>query len=158
MGAYLWQVLGERRPRLVVVEPVQADCLYQSVLSGRRVDVDIREESLMAGLSCGEVSTLAWTVIQPSVRDFVSMNDELIAPTMRLLADAGDGATIVAGESAVPGLAVLLAASRQAHLWNALSLDSESRVLVFGTEGATDPGIYRELTGLDPGSPGAMRQ
>lgn len=150
VAGYLWQVLGERRPRLIIVEPVQADCLYQSAASGRRVDVDIREESLMAGLSCGEVSTLAWTMIQPSVRDFVSMDDDLIAPTMRLLAEGGNGGIIVAGESAVPGLAVLLAASRQDQLWNALGLDDASRVLVLGTEGATDPGIYRELTGIEP--------
>jgi diaminopropionate ammonia-lyase len=151
VAAYLWQVLGERRPRLVVVEPVQADCLYQSVSAGRRVDVDIREESLMAGLSCGEVSTLAWSMIQPSVRDFVSMNDDLIAPTMRLLARNSDTA-IVAGESAVPGLAVILAASRRPDLQRALDLNRQSRILVLGTEGATDAGIYRELVGLKPES------
>lgn len=155
VAGYLWQVLGGRRPRLIVVEPVQADCLYQSVSSGRRVNVDIREESLMAGLSCGEVSTLAWSMIQPSVGDFVSINDDLVAPTMRMLAQAGADEAIIAGESAVPGLAVLLAASRQTHLWNALGLDGESRVLVLGTEGATDPGIYQDLTGIDPGGPGS---
>lgn len=149
VAAYLWQVLGERRPRLVVVEPVQADCLFQSAASGRRVDVNIVEESLMAGLSCGEVSTLAWTMIGPAVQDFVSMGDELIAPTMRLLARGGDGAAVVAGESAVPGLAVVLAASRQPELWRALGLNAGSRVLVLGTEGATDPAIYRTLTGVD---------
>lgn len=151
VAGYLWQVLGERRPRLIVVEPVQADCLYQSVLSGRRVDVNIREESLMAGLSCGEVSTLAWTMIQPSVADFVSMNDDLIAPTMRMLAGAGGDEAVIAGESAVPGLAVLMAASRRPELWSALHLNGESRVLVLGTEGATDAEIYRDLTGIDPG-------
>lgn len=150
VAGYLWQVLGERRPRLVVVEPVQADCLYRSASAGRRVDVDIKEESLMAGLSCGEVSTLAWTIIHPSVHDFVSLNDDLIAPTMRMLADGGDGTRIIAGESAVPGLAVVLGASRQARLWKALGLGRESRVLVLGTEGATDPDIYRALTGTAP--------
>jgi len=150
VAAYLWQVLGERRPRLVVVEPVQADCLYQSAASGRRVDVNIVEESLMAGLSCGEVSTLAWTMVRPAVGDFVSMGDELIAPTMRLLSRGGDGSAVVAGESAVPGLASVLAASRQPELWRALGLNAGSRVLVLGTEGATDPAIYRKLTGVEP--------
>lgn len=150
VAAYLWQVLGERRPRLVVVEPVQADCLFQSAASGRRVDVNIVDESLMAGLSCGEVSTLAWTMIGPAVGDFVSMGDELIAPTMRLLARGGDGTGVVAGESAVPGLAVVLAASRQPELGSALGLNAGSRVLVLGTEGATDPAIYRKLTGVEP--------
>lgn len=152
MAGYLWRELGADRPRLIVVEPVQADCLYQSVATGRRVDVDITEESLMAGLSCGEVSTLAWRMVQAAVNDFVSMNDDLIAPTMRLLARGGNGVEpIIAGESAVPGLAVLLAASRQRNLWHALGLKAGSRVLVLGTEGATDAEIYRELVGKAPG-------
>jgi len=84
------------------------------------------------------------------VQDFVSMDDDLIAPTMRRLAE-GDGAgPIVAGESAVPGLAVLLAAARQQNLWDALGLNAGSRVLLLGTEGATDPEIYRELVGRTP--------
>jgi len=150
VAAYLWQTLGPERPRLAVIEPVQADCLYQSISTGDRVDVNITEESLMAGLSCGEVSTLAWSVIRPAVQDFVSMDDDLIAPTMRRLAE-GDGAgPIVAGESAVPGLAVLLAAARQQNLWDALGLNAGSRVLLLGTEGATDPEIYRELVGRTP--------
>lgn len=155
MAGYLWQELGADRPRLVVVEPVQADCLYQSVSTGSRVDVNITEESLMAGLSCGEVSTLAWTMVQPAVKDFVSMNDDLIAPTMRLLARGDDAPAVVAGESAVPGLAVLLAASRQQRLRDALGLDADSQVLVLGTEGATDAEIYRELVGRNPGEVGS---
>jgi len=149
VAGYLWQELGSRRPRLTVVEPAQADCLYRSASAGQRVNMNIHEESLMAGLSCGEVSTLAWSIVQPSVRDFVTMNDDLIAPTMRLLADCGPG--IVAGESAVPGVAVVLAASRQPALWRALELDGDSCVLALGTEGATDAAIYRALTGLEPG-------
>jgi len=44
----------------------------------------------------------------------------------------------------------LLAASRQPRLREQLTLDENSRVLLLGTEGATDPQIYRQLTGLDP--------
>lgn len=153
MAACLWQVLGAKRPRLTVVEPVRADCLFQSIASGEPVGVNIAEESLMAGLSCGEVSTLAWRMLQPSITDAVAMDDDLIAPTMRLLAAGGDGDTpIAAGESAVPALAVLIAASQQPALREALELGAGSRVLVLGTEGATDPSIYRELVGTDPGN------
>lgn len=151
VAAYLWQALKADRPRLVVVEPVQADCLYQSASSGSRVDVRITEESLMAGLSCGEVSTLAWTMVRQAVNDFVAMNDDLIVPTMSLLARGSDETPpIVAGESAVPGLAVLLAAREQDTLRRGLGLTPDSRVLVLGTEGATDPEIYRKLVGADP--------
>lgn len=153
MAVYLCQTLGARRPRLVVVEPVQADCLYRSVAAGRRTDLHITEESVMAGLSCGEVSALAWTVVERAVNDFVAVSDELVAPTMRLLARAEAGRPpIVAGESAVPGLAVALAASGRDALREALGFAEGSEILVLGTEGATDPRIYEELTGMAPGA------
>lgn len=145
---YLWSELGEARPRISIIEPVQADCLYRSGQQGRRVDVNITEESLMAGLSCGEVSPVAWEIIQRGTNDFLSMHDELVGPTMRLLAKGNDGAQpIIAGESAVPGLAVTIAACKQEALKSAVALDEDSVIVLLGTEGATDPDIYRELVG-----------
>jgi diaminopropionate ammonia-lyase len=112
--------------------------------------VNITEESLMAGLSCGEVSSLAWTVVRQAVNDFAAMNDDLVAPSMRLLAQGGKGwPSIVAGESAVPGLAVMLAASEQPELRDAFDIGAASEILLLGTEGATDPEIYEELVGVD---------
>ena len=55
--------------------------------------------------------------------------------------------SVVAGECSAAGWAVLLAAARQPELFRGLMLDSESRVLLIGTEGATDPDIYRRMTG-----------
>ncbi len=52
---------------------------------------------------------------------------------------------IEAGESAVPGLAAALIARSDTKLAKALELDSNSRVLVIGTEGATDPDLYQTL-------------
>jgi diaminopropionate ammonia-lyase len=70
---------------------------------------------------------------------------------MRLLADGrfGDDA-IVAGESAVAGLAGFILASADADARARLDLCPDSRVLVFGTEGATDPEVYRAIVGRRP--------
>jgi len=145
---YLWSELGEARPRISIIEPVQADCLYRSGQQGRRVDVNITEESLMAGLSCGEVSPVAWSIIQRGTNDFLSMHDELVGPTMRLLAKGDKGARpIIAGESAIPGLAVAIAACKNEALKSALALDEDSLIVLLGTEGATDPDIYQALVG-----------
>ena len=67
---------------------------------------------------------------------------------MRLLADgvAGDP-PLVAGESAVAGLAGALAAAGDPALAAALDLGPESRILVFGTEGDSDPELYRSIVG-----------
>ena len=145
---FLWQRWGRFRPRFVIVEPVLADCLYQSAVNGHPTAVDIQEETLMAGLSCGEVSVLGWKILEPVVEDCLTVDDELVGPTMKLLADGASGAgNIVAGESAVAGLAGLMGAAVRDEFRTALGLDANATVLVIGTEGATDPDIYRELVG-----------
>ena len=102
----------------------------------------------MAGLSCGEVSDLAWEVLEACGDDFLTIGDDLVAPAMRALAAGAYGSgPVVAGESAVAGLAGLIAAGRQGDLRERLGLDGDSRVLVLGTEGATDPEVYRAIVG-----------
>ena len=138
----LWSAYGVDRPRLVVVEPDTAACLLESVARGDRTDVRIQDETVMAGLSCGEVSTLAWPVIDQGIDDLLSIGDEMIGSLMeRLDREAG----IEAGESAVAGLAGLMAVIDDPELARRLDLSSESRVLLFGTEGATDPVIHHRL-------------
>ncbi len=145
---YLWQMFGVNRPRFIVVEPDLAACLYHSAVNGRATAIDITEETIMAGLSCGEVSYLAWKILAQCVDDFTTITDELVGPTMRMLADGIEGATpVVAGESAVAGLAALIATQSNSTLAKKLGLDSNSRVLLIGTEGATDPDIYQQIVG-----------
>lgn len=60
IASYLWELQGEQRPTFIVVEPEQADCLYQSALAGRAARATGSVDSVMAGLACGETSPLAW--------------------------------------------------------------------------------------------------
>lgn len=135
-------------PCIVIVEPELAACLFESASRGKRTAIDIHEETMMAGLSCGEVSLVAWPVLEQRASHFLTVPDSVVAPTMQLLLDApfGDPA-IVAGESAVAGLAGFIAARSKSEQSETLGLDKESRILVFGTEGATDPDLYRSITG-----------
>lgn len=141
-----WLNWEEQRPRFVVVEPDLAACLFASARSGKLTNVDITDETLMAGLSCGEVSLIAWKVLKDGVSDFVTIPEDLVAPTMRLLArsEFGDQA-IVAGESAIAGLAAFIASSQSENLSKSIGISKESVILVIGTEGATDPEIYSYL-------------
>ncbi|MBE0574583.1 MAG: diaminopropionate ammonia-lyase [Desulfuromonadales bacterium] len=145
---YLWQTLGSARPRFVVVEPNRADCLFQSAKNGKPTDIKITDETIMAGLSCGKVSYLGWQILSDGADDFMTIPDELIAPVMRLLAEGTySPVPVVAGESAVAGLAALIVACRNPDLRSSLGLDKHSRILLIGTEGATDPDIYRSIVG-----------
>jgi diaminopropionate ammonia-lyase len=127
-------------PRFIIVEPDLAPCLFESAKRGERVSVDVREETIMAGLSCGEVSNIAWPTLSRFADDFLTISDTNVAPAMRLLADVPfDDVVIIAGESAVAGLAGFLCATSQPALHSSLGLDQDSCILVIGTEGATDP-------------------
>src|SRR5690606_37788242 len=52
---HMWERLGAQRPRLIVVEPNKADCLFQSAVQGKPVTVTGDSNTVMAGLACGEI-------------------------------------------------------------------------------------------------------
>lgn len=153
MCSYLWQNMEDQRPRFIVVEPELAPCLFQSAKLGAPTVVTVDSETIMAGLSCGEVSQLAWGTLSIGVDDFITIADEVIAPAMRLLAkDEYGDVPIIAGESGVAGLAALLVLTANRTLREQFGIDEKSRVLLFGTEGATDPLLYEQLVGQKPES------
>ncbi|AXF25817.1 diaminopropionate ammonia-lyase [Burkholderia pyrrocinia] len=148
VASYLWEFHGEHRPRFIVVEPNQADCLYQSALAGHAARATGSVDSVMAGLACGETSPLAWKFLQPCIDDFMTISDDDAVHAMRVLASGSEGDTpVVAGESGVAGLAGLSALLQDSELARNAGLDSASRILLISTEGATAPATYRELVG-----------
>ncbi len=144
--AGLRQNWGNAAPRVIVVEPELAACLFDSAKAGVLTHFAIQKESMMAGLSCGEPSPLAWAILREEAADYMTIPETIVAPAMRLLGrPVGDDPSIVAGESAVAGLAAVIAATKQSALCEKLGLNGASQVLVIGSEGATDPEIYAEL-------------
>jgi diaminopropionate ammonia-lyase len=131
--------------RLVVAEPEKAACLLASAEAGQPTAVEGDLDTLMAGLACGEPSLLAWQELERAAFAFMAVPDASAVDCMKLLARREP--RLVAGESAVAGLAALLLAARDPLCRAMLGLDAASRVLVFGTEGATDPETYARLTG-----------
>lgn len=147
--AQAWIRYVHQRPRCVVVEPDQAACLYESANRGEPVVVHGELDTLMAGLACGEVSLLAWDVLSEGASDFMTVTDDAAVDCMRLMADgrACHHHPLVAGESAVAGMAGLILAGQRDELRNALGLNADSQVLLIGSEGATDPELYTQLVG-----------
>lgn len=133
-------------PRLVVVEPELAPCLFESARRGEISDVEIETETIMAGLSCGQPSPLAWEVLSSEASDFLIVSDGLVGPAVRRLArPEGVDPVIEAGESGVAGLAALMGIGTSTELREKLGLTSASEVLLLGTEGVTDPAIFAEI-------------
>ncbi|MDD1959135.1 diaminopropionate ammonia-lyase [Pseudomonas sp. 39004] len=146
--SYLWEQYGAGRPTFIMVEPVQADCLYQSALAGRPARATGSVDSVMAGLACGETSPLAWRFLASSVDYFMTIeDDQAIAAMRRLAAGSARDIPLVAGESSVAGLAALECLVEAADRATDLGINANSRVLLISTEGATAPGVYAELLG-----------
>ena len=130
-------------PVLVVVEPENAACLFASAVAGTAQTVPGALDTIMAGLACGEPSLLAWQELDRSASAFLAIPDAAAVDAMRLLAGSG----VVSGESGAAGLAGLLLAAGDPGARKALRLEETSRVLLFSTEGDTDPELYRALVG-----------
>lgn len=138
-------------PRVVVVEAQAADCHYRSALAGdgqiRKVDGDL--STMMAGLACGEPNPVSWAILRNHAAAFVSCPDWVSALGMRMLAAPCKGdVPVVSGESGAVGMGLLAAVMKSdeyRELREALQLHENSRVLLFSTEGDTDPEHYRRV-------------
>ena len=138
-------------PKVVVVEAEAANCLYRGAAAkdGQIRIVDGDMPTIMAGLACGEPNTISWDILKNHVSIFVSCPDWVSAKGMRMLGAPLKGdPQVVSGESgAVPFglLASIMTMEELAPLKEALGLNESSKVLLFSTEGDTDPERYRGI-------------
>ena len=153
IAGYYANLYGENRPKLIVMEADAADCHYQSALAGdgkpRAVTGDL--STMMAGLACGEVNPISFDILKNHADCFISCDDEFSARGMRMLAKPQGGDTaIVSGESGAIGTGLVSAIMEEESLKDlrdALGLNENSVVLLFSTEGATDPENYAKVVG-----------
>ncbi|MFS8931350.1 diaminopropionate ammonia-lyase [Cupriavidus taiwanensis] len=156
--SYLWERYGADRPKFIVVEPVQADCLFQSAMQRCASKATGSVDSVMAGLACGEASPLAWKFLEESVDFFMTISDDDAVTAMHTLARGSErDVPIVSGESGAAGLAGLAVLRKLEADSGEIGLDSNSRVLLISTEGATAPEVYMQLVG-ESGESVAARQ
>lgn len=151
VAGHLALTLGEQRPVFTVVDPARAACLFETAKAGHPVTVPHDEPTVMAMLECYEPSLVAWRILSRVADAFMTVDDEDAVAVMRRLANPVDGdPAVIAGESGGVGLAGFLKAAADPAVKAALSIDATSRVFVVNTEGATDPGKYREIVGRSP--------
>lgn len=140
------QEWGSDAPRNIIVEPELAPCLLASAKAKAPTSIKIENETLMAGLSCGEPSRLAWTILENSVHGFMTIPENLVAPTVCMLAKGQSGdASIEVGESAVAGLIGLMCGALNPSLRDEIGLNSLSRAMIIGSEGVTDPNVFKTI-------------
>jgi len=133
-------------PETIVVEPDSAACVMESIKTGKIEKIDIKRESLMGGMSCGEVSLVPWEILKNSVKFCISLPDDDIAKTMRLLGNSSfSEEKIIAGENSAPGVISLITSCVDDKIKKKLNLSVKSNILVIGCEGDTDKEMYQKL-------------
>ena len=148
---YFASIFAENRPKTIIVESDQADCLYQSALAndGHPHAVTGDLNTIMAGLACGEPNTISWEVLRDYSDMFVSCPDWVAAKGMRILGSPmKEDCQIISGESgAVTAglLASIMTNEKMKEVKTLLGLDANSKILLFSTEGDTDPEKYRSI-------------
>jgi len=148
VAARLWQRQGARRPRLVVVEPLAGDCVYQSALAGRPAAASGDLRTLMDGLAVGAPSPLGWALLDRGAFAFLAIPD---APAVAAMRAAWSGRPALAiGETGIAGLAGAMVAAQDDAMRRALGLGPGSRVVAVACEGPTDRALCGRLVGTDP--------
>ncbi len=139
---------GRDMPQVIVVEPTRAACLQLSAMRGKRSISDPDKPTFLAMLECYEPSEIAWAILEKSAAYFVDVSEERAIEAFKMLAFPVSGdPNLSIGESGPGGLAGLLEVTANEDDRNTLNLGQDSRVLLIGTEGATDPELYNELIG-----------
>ncbi len=145
---FIVKTYGEKRPKIVIVEPTEASCFLDSIKenSGNPIKAIGKMETIMAGLNCGIPSLVAWPIIRDSADLFISITDNYAKDAMRRYASEG----IVSGESGASGLAGLIALMKDKRLKDAkekIGIGKNSKVILINTEGDTDPENYKKIIG-----------
>jgi len=142
---------GKKTPKIVIVEPNKADCVFKTAgaKDGLLQRVTGELDTIMAGLACGEVCTLGWDVLKEHGNYFVSVADNVAAKGMRILGNPlGEDKRIISGESGAVTLgliAEIMSRPELSHVKRGLGLEDGSKVLCISTEGDTDRENYRKI-------------
>lgn len=148
---YLAHYYQKNPPMTTIVEPSTVACIYKSaeVGNGHPQIIAGNPETIMAGLNCGEPNPLTWPILRDFASFYASCPDWVTELGMQTLANPIEtDREIISGESGAVGLGLLISLCEDDKLGSfkqQLQLNNSSTVLLFSTEGNTDPENYAAI-------------
>ena len=136
----------KRIPKIIVIEPENANCVMKSIEYGFLKKVNIQKQSIMGGMSCAEVSLVPWRILKNAVNNCVSVSDKYVPQTLTMLAKKKfSDEKIIAGECSTPGVISIISCCNDPLVKKKLEINEKSNILIIGCEGDTDKNLYNKL-------------
>lgn len=142
---------ADSRPMVSIVEPEAAACIYLSAeaADGNIHSVEGDPVTIMAGLNCGTPCKITWPALRDFVSAYISCPDYVAAHGMRTYANpTGGDPAVISGESGavtMGAVRILLEDGTMKETKKRLGLNQDSVILLFNTEGDTDPNCYKNI-------------
>ena len=142
---------GANRPKIVIVEPKEADAVLSSFKKGEITTSQGSGKTIMAGLNCGTPSSGVWNLLRNGTDISIKIDDKYAEKAIReLYYPNGTDKRIIGGESGVGGLAGFMAirrADKFSSLQDELNINPKTNILFINTEGATDVDMFNKIIG-----------
>jgi diaminopropionate ammonia-lyase len=122
-----------RRPGVLAIEPVTAARVIASLAEGKPTSVENPRPTIMAGLKCGTLSTIAWPTISGGLDAAVAVTDD----QARAATDRMQELDIPAGPCGGAALAGVREALCDANHRAALAITADSVLVLISTEGVS---------------------
>lgn len=149
---------GAKRPRIVIVEPKEADGILESFKNDTITTSKGKATTIIAGLNCGTPSLGAWDLLKHGTDVCIKIEDSFAKIAMRdlyfpIIKDDLNlphvvEAKIIAGEAGAGGLAgfiAIMSDKRYLPLQKILDINEHTNILFINTEGATDIDTFNEI-------------
>lgn len=140
---------GSMRPKIVIVEPKEADAILHSFKKGSISTSPGYSKTIMAGLNCGTPSSIAWDLIKNGSDISIKIDEAYAEQAMReLYYPIGTDKRIISGESGAAGFAGFLAVIHEKEfepLRKKLKINQTTNILFINTEGSTDIDSFNKI-------------
>ncbi|WP_438423435.1 diaminopropionate ammonia-lyase [Aquimarina macrocephali] len=146
---YYLERYGANRPKIIIIEPTEADAILASFKEGKITTSLGNSKTIMAGLNCGTPSLGAWDLLKNGSDVSIKIDDKYSREAIRELYFANDSdAKIISGESGASGLAGFIAIMTEQGckpIIDELNINETTNILFISTEGATDIDMFNKI-------------
>jgi len=133
-------------PKIVVVEPENSDCIFQSVKNGELSVSSSEVGSIMTGLVVSKPSPIAWAILENNAFASMTISDAATLEVLQAVTAGSYGDQPLAiGETGIAAMAGLVLASRSSAIRSELEINEESNIVVVACEGVIDQDLLDAL-------------